>query len=138
MLAKDAKIFVEKWLPAWTGNNPELLASFYTDDAIYSDPAIPNGVKGKSALLNYFKKLLAKNPNWVWTSIDQIPMDNGFVNIWKASIPVDDEIIECKGVCLVFIRDGKIYQNNVHFDRSELLKAMEHRDTPRPNNRAKL
>lgn len=55
MLANDAKIFVEKWLPAWTGNNPELLASFYTDDAQYSNPAIPNGVKDKSTLLNYFK-----------------------------------------------------------------------------------
>ena len=40
----DARAFAEKWLPAWTGNRPELLASFNTLDAVYSDPAIPDGV----------------------------------------------------------------------------------------------
>ncbi len=43
--ADDARAFAEKWLPAWTGNRPELLASFYTLDAVYSDPAIPKGVR---------------------------------------------------------------------------------------------
>ncbi|GEM_PF-6620569 len=42
---QEAKAFAEKWLPAWTGNNPELLASFYTEDAFYSDPVIPRGVQ---------------------------------------------------------------------------------------------
>ena len=42
--ATEAKKFAERWLPAWTGNNPELLASFYADDAFYLDPAIPHGV----------------------------------------------------------------------------------------------
>ena len=26
----DARVFADKWLPAWTGNRPELLAAFYT------------------------------------------------------------------------------------------------------------
>ena len=56
--ATEAKQFAERWLPAWTGNNPELLASFYSEDAFYLDPAIPGGVKGKPALLGHFRKLL--------------------------------------------------------------------------------
>jgi len=51
LTAAEARQFAEKWLPAWTGNDPELLAGFYSDDAIYLDPAIPAGVKGKTALL---------------------------------------------------------------------------------------
>ena len=58
MNAEDASAFAEKWLPAWSGNRPELLASFYTLDAVYSDPAIPEGVRGRDALLAYFSKLL--------------------------------------------------------------------------------
>jgi hypothetical protein len=71
--ATEAKKFAERWLPAWTGNNPELLASFYADDAFYLDPAIPRGVQGKPALLAYFRKLLSRNPNWVWKQIEGIP-----------------------------------------------------------------
>jgi hypothetical protein len=44
MNSEDARAFAEKWLSAWSGNRPELLASFYSPDAIYSDPAVPQGV----------------------------------------------------------------------------------------------
>ena len=33
--AGEARVFAEKWLPAWTGNNPDLLAGFYSDDVFY-------------------------------------------------------------------------------------------------------
>lgn len=119
---KQARAFANRWLPAWTGNNPELLASFYAEDAFYSDPAIPQGVKGKSALLAYFRKLLAYNPDWVWTQVEGIPMAGGFLNKWLAKIPVRGKTLEIVGVCLVQLDgDGKIIRNEVYFDRAELL-----------------
>jgi hypothetical protein len=119
--AEEARRFAEKWLPAWTGNQPELLASFYSDDAFYCDPAIPEGVRGRPALLAYFRKLLARNPTWVWTHRGSIPLENGFLNLWHASIPVAGGRLELDGVCTVQLRDGLIYSNQVFFDRSELL-----------------
>ena len=71
--ADEARRFAERWLPAWTGNRPELLASFYTDDAFYADPAIRQGVRGRERLLAYFRALLARNPSWVWTQRGSIP-----------------------------------------------------------------
>ncbi len=121
---EEAKIFAEKWLPAWSGNNPELLASFYTDDVFYSDPVIPQGVNGKEALLAYFKKLLARNPNWIWTQSRSTPLQDGFANFWKAEIPTGGETVIIHGVCLVQIRDGLIYRNEVFFDPSELRKNL--------------
>jgi hypothetical protein len=59
---EQARAFAEKWLPAWSGNRPELLTSFYTDDAFYRDPAVPEGVRGRRALLDYFTRLLGHNP----------------------------------------------------------------------------
>ena len=59
----EARAFVQKWLPAWSGNKPELLADFYSDDTFYLDPAVPGGIKGRPALLAYFRKLLGYNPN---------------------------------------------------------------------------
>lgn len=119
---EEAKAFAEKWLPAWSGNRPELLASFYTEDAFYCDPAIPQGVKGKEALLTYFKKLLAWNPNWVWIQTRAIPLQDGFANFWKAEIPTENKTTICNGVCLVQLRNGLIYRNEVFFDPTELRK----------------
>jgi len=42
MNKQEAKEFASKWLPAWTGNKPEKLAEFYSDDCFYLDPAIPS------------------------------------------------------------------------------------------------
>jgi hypothetical protein len=122
MTREQAKDFAAQWLPAWTGNQPEKLADFYSDDVFYLDPGIPNGVYGKAALLKYFQKLLAQNPKWVWTQIEGIPMEGGFLNKWNASIPVGAKTMECVGVCFVqFDDDGKICRNEVYFDRTSLI-----------------
>ena len=122
--AQEAKAFAESWLPAWSGNRPELLASYYSTDAFYCDPAIPDGIRGQEALLGYFRKLLAQNPDWVWTHSGSIPLKDGFVNQWHASIPVGGKTLEVDGVCLVQIADGKIYSNQVYFDRTPLVAAV--------------
>jgi hypothetical protein len=120
----EARRFAEKWHPAWSGNRPELLVSFYSDDVFYCDPAIPQGVRGRAALLAYFRKLLARFPAWVWTQRGSIPMQDGFLNLWHATIPVAERTLEIDGVCTVQLRDGLIYSNQVYFDRTELLRAL--------------
>ncbi len=123
MTREEAKEFASRWLPAWTGNEPERLAAFYAEDVVYSDPVIPDGAQGKPALLDYFRRLLAKNPDWVWTQIEGIPMEDGFLNKWHASIPVDGRPVECVGVCLVqFDADGLIRRNEVYFDPGKLAR----------------
>lgn len=126
MNREEARAFASRWLPAWTGNQPEKLASFYSDDCFYLDPAIPNGVNGKAQLVGYFTKLLAQNPDWVWTQIEPIPLEQGFLNKWLAKIPVGEKIIECVGVCFVqFDSKGKIKRNEVYFDPSELVSEIK-------------
>jgi hypothetical protein len=121
--ADAARTFAERWLPAWTGNEPERLVAFYSDDVFYSDPGVPRGLRGRDALLAYFRKLLARNPQWLWTHRGSVPLADGFLNEWHASMPVGTETVEVDGVCTVQLRDGRIYRNTVWFDRSELLAA---------------
>ncbi len=126
MSKEQAKVFASKWLPAWTGNNPEGLLEFYSDDAFYLDPTIPNGVKGIDELRQYFKILLANNPDWVWTQIEGIPMKDGFLNKWHALMPVGPKSVECVGVCFVqFDEKGKICRNEVYFDTAELISKIK-------------
>jgi hypothetical protein len=126
LTATEARQFAEAWLPAWTGNNPERLAGFYSEDVLYLDPTIPEGVKGKPALIAYFRRLLAHNPIWVWKQVEGIPLEHGFLNKWQAAIPVGGKVIEVVGVCFVQLDEaGKICRNEVYFDRSGLLKEIE-------------
>ncbi len=125
MTKEKAREFASRWLPAWTGNEPEKLAAFYSDDACYLDPAVPGGIRGKDNLLAYFRKLLAQNPEWVWTQIEAIPMEGGFLNKWLARIPIGDKIIESIGICFVLFDDGgKIRRNEVYFDRTRMMLEM--------------
>ncbi len=125
-----ARAFAEMWLPAWTGNDPVRLVSFYTGDAVYSDPAVPDGIRGRQALLDYFTKLLARNPDWVWTHSGSIPLMDGFLNLWHASVPVGGETVELDGVCSVQLREGLICANHVYFDRTAYFhRSMKARNT---------
>ena len=123
--ADEAREFAERWLPAWTGNDAERLASFYTEDAFYADPGVPRGVRGRGAVLAYFTRLLARYPDWVWTHRGSIPLEDGFLNHWHATIPVGEQLIEVDGVCTVQLRGERIYSNQVFFDRSALLAATQ-------------
>ena len=129
---EQAHAFAATWLPAWTGNRPEHLVSFYTDDVFYSDPAIPSGVRGRPALLAYFTRLIARNTDWVWTQRGSLPLQDGFLNQWHASIPVGGRRLEIDGVCTVQLRDGRIYRNEVFFDQTELLRALAGTREPGP------
>lgn len=125
MTKEKAREFASRWLPAWTGNDPERLANFYSDDVVYLDASVPQGLKGKGALLEYLRRLLAANPEWVWTQIEPFPMEDGFLNKWHARIPVGPKVVECVGVCLVQFNDqGKIRRNEVYFDRHELVSEI--------------
>ncbi|MCG3174280.1 MAG: hypothetical protein GMKNLPBB_02508 [Myxococcota bacterium] len=111
---------LHEWLAAWTGNRPEALAAFYADDCYYSDPAHPAGLRGRERLEGYLRKLLARNPAWVWR-LDQVwPVDGGCVIRWRAEIPVSTGVIHKTGMDLVLIRDGRITRNEVYFDPSGL------------------
>jgi hypothetical protein len=125
MTKEEAVEFASRWLPAWTGNKPQELADYYSDDCFYLDAGIPNGANGKDELLAYFRKLLGQNPDWVWTQIEAIPMEGGFLNKWLAKIPVGEKTIECIGLCFVqFDEQGKISRNEVYFDRTALISAI--------------
>jgi hypothetical protein len=82
-------------------------------------------VHGKPALIRYLRKLLGNNPAWVWQHLSGVPLADGFLNGWQASVPTGDRVITCKGVCSAQLRNGLIYRNEVYFDTFELITAIE-------------
>jgi len=123
MNREDALNLCERWLPLWTGNRPEELAEVYSINAFYRDPAKPDGLKGRDQILGYFRKLLEKYPDWVWTADDVFPIEGGFALRWKAEIPFVGKVIQETGMDLVLVENGKVTHNEVYFDRAALLYA---------------
>ena len=120
----DLEQFCSDWLASWTGNHPEKLRGFYTENAVYRDPAKPNGLMGPE-LLPYFKRLLQLNPNWTWHVQEILPTASGFCLKWRAEIPVGEKMIHETGLDIVEIENRKICRNEVFFDRVTLLDAMQ-------------
>lgn len=125
MTKEEAQEFTSRWLPAWTGNRPFELAAFYAEDAFFLDPGRPLGIQGKGQLAAYFTKVASNNPTWVWTLVEAIPIEDGFLGKLAARIPVGDKIVECVGLCfLQFNNEGKIKRNEIYFDRTELIREI--------------
>ena len=118
MNAEEAARFCAGWLPAWTGGDAARLAAFYSDDVFYADPARPDGVEGRAALERYLERLLGRFPGWVWTHDRSLPLPDGFVNFWTCDPGTG--AAPFRGVCLVHIRAGLIFRNEVFFDPAPL------------------
>jgi hypothetical protein len=119
MQKAELEHFCHDWLAAWTGNTPEKLRDFYTDDAYYSDPTRPDGLRGNE-ILPYFRKLLAKNPDWIWRPEEIMPTEQGFCLKWRATIPGPGGTVDAVGLDIVELKDGKVSRNEVYFDASVL------------------
>lgn len=117
--------FARDWLAAWSGNRPSALLDFYGEDAYYQDPGRPEGLRGKEALGAYFRKLLAVNPEWIWSPVEVMATARGFTLKWEAEIPVGARTVGAQGLDIVEVCDGRIVRNEVFFDRTPLLMAME-------------
>jgi len=124
MEMKAAQELCGRWLPAWTGNQPDSLIDFYAVDAFYRDPARPGGLRGHAEILPYFKRLLAQNPRWTWEPMELFPTEKGFTAKWKATIPVGGKVVTEYGMDIVEVSGGKIVRNEVYFDRASLLSAL--------------
>lgn len=123
MNAAELNEFCQRWLAAWTGNRPQRLLEFYAADAVYRDPAKPQGLRGHGQIGPYFQRLLAANPGWVWEVVEVMPTAAGCTLKWRTTIPIGDGQVVEQGLDIVEITGGKITRNEVYFDRAALLQA---------------
>jgi len=117
-------VFFKDWLKSWTGNTPEKLINFYTDDVFYLDPHLKEGVKGKEEFFQYLKKLLSKNPRWTWQLVEFSGAANKFYVKWACDIPMGQDIFKTKGLDIVELRNDKIMRNEVYFDTFEFKNLL--------------
>jgi hypothetical protein len=125
MNKKELFEFCGKWLSEWTGNRPDALLKYYHDDALYIDPANRDGLKGHKEIRRYFERLLDVYHDWTWKPIEVFPIESGAIVKWECTIPLGQETIHEIGLDIVEIDGNKITRNEVYFDRTRLVAAVE-------------
>ncbi|MFN3842681.1 MAG: nuclear transport factor 2 family protein [Rehaibacterium terrae] len=114
--------FCDRWLASWTGGDPDRLLAFYAHDAVYIDPAWPDGLRGHAALHGYLSRLLRLYPDWVWRREALHPVPGGFILRWRARLH-PDSTHEARGMDLIELEGGLIVRNEVYFDPRHLFGA---------------
>jgi len=121
MTEGEALEFCQKWLPHWVGGaaSVEKLLTFYTEDAVYEDPNVPSGVKGKEAVGGFLRLLLAKYPTWKFDIVSLYPTKKGFILQYLGTIPVENGkvIKNFRGVDIIEMENGKISRQLGYYDR---------------------
>jgi ketosteroid isomerase-like protein len=108
----DIAAFNDAWLAAWSDKDVTRLVSFYTHDALYIDPQVPQGVRGSDALAEYLTKLFASTPRMRFRSDQTWQSADGYFGRWYCEI--DGQTRRLRGFDVVTLRGDRIAFNEVY------------------------
>lgn len=71
----DYSAIMRSCLEAWNEGDTELVASCYSDNLEYRDPAVPEGIGNKSDFIKYLQLIFSVWPQQKWTPKNIFPHD---------------------------------------------------------------
>jgi len=122
------EVFVDRWLEAWTAQDPHQLLSFYADKFSYLDPATITPITDHDVMRRYLQKLFdGWTMTWKRRAVYRLADSPAAALLWRATIQRTgkEQIIEVDGMDFIVFRDGLIAENEVYFDRTKLLTLMK-------------
>jgi uncharacterized protein (TIGR02246 family) len=113
-------------LAAWNEQDVEKVVDCYTEDCVYLDPNTRGPVVGREALRRYLTKLFARwRMHWSRREAFLLADGGGTAFLWQAELTpaAGGATAKIEGMDLALVRDGKLYRNEVYFDRAALFGA---------------
>ena len=106
----------KRWLQAWSDKNVAALLAFYSDDVVYKDPQVPQGVTGQAQLGTYLKGLFDSAPPMRYDPEEIWLTPNGYCGRWYCVIGEDQDAAPAmRGFDLCVLDSaGKIALNEVY------------------------
>jgi len=111
-------------LSAWNEQDVETVLSCYTEDCVYLDPNTRGPVVGREALRRYLTKLFARwRMTWSRREVFLLADGDGTAFLWHAQLTpaAGGKTAEVDGMDLALVRDGRLWRNEVYFDRMGLF-----------------
>ncbi|MDO8290265.1 MAG: nuclear transport factor 2 family protein [Parvibaculum sp.] len=121
-MSVDIIDFNARWLKAWSDKNVAELVMFYSQDTVYCDPSVPNGLKGREALRGYLTKLFESTPPMNYVPHETWATHNGYAGRWYCTISAADGTkTYMRGFDLVVLKGNEITLNEVYVHPVEKL-----------------
>lgn len=114
------KQLCERWLAAWSGDDPQRVVSMISEDAVYRDPVRSTGLYGRDAIAEHLEMIFVRNPGWKFSLVDCWQIEPHTV-VMKRRVrnTIDNRVFEDNGVeFLEFDDQGLITSCEMYYDRA--------------------
>lgn len=120
---------------AWSGHDPDEIAGFFADDAVYEDPCYGVRVEGRPAIREFVASVLNRMPDFHLEYPFCSAGDRGgfaeyrITATWNGLVPVagvdaTGARLEAIGVTVFELRDGMITRDADYYDFAATLQAL--------------
>lgn len=125
--------FVELLLEFWNTGNTSLVGQVYTDDSQRFDPNGPEPLRGPDQVGKYVLETRAAFPDFRIEVVQLITDGDSVVLCWRCTgthkgdfqgIPPTGKTVIVEGVSVGLVKDGRVSQERVFFDRLNLLQQL--------------
>ncbi len=104
--------------------DPEKLAAYFTDDAVYHNMPLPEPVRGRAAIQATFAGILGAVESRGWEVVSQVSAGNVVMNERVDRFAAGEKQVELAVAGVFEVRDGKIAAWRDYFDMATWTKAL--------------
>jgi ketosteroid isomerase-like protein len=121
---EDYTTIIKKWLESWSKADLKQIASFYSDNFVYRDAAIPQGIFNKEEFIKYFQAVFKMWPRQKWISTNIMPhaIEGAFSVEYDFEFANDKTSIKGFGIDRVEFKGDKIILNHVYLNADKWTK----------------
>ena len=132
-MSENTPRFVDLLLEFWNTGNTSLVDQVYTDDLERFDPNAPEPLRGPDAVGKYVLETRGAFPDFRIELTQRITEGDNFVHCWRCTgthkadfqgIPATNKKVTLEGVSVGLLKDGRVSQERVFFDRLNLLQQL--------------
>ena len=114
-LAAVVRRYDEVWAERDVARRREILAAIWTDDTIYLDPDVPNGLVGPNALVDFIEASFEQYPGLAITAISEVAVLRDRASYRWRQTATNSESIEGTDF-IEFDSEGRIQRLTGFFD----------------------
>lgn len=134
MQREELARIAEDNLAAWNRHDPDAIASFFAEDAVLYDEALPEPVRGPGGVREVAAGYLRAFPDLKVESIERVIDGNTMVDCWRVSGTHEGELmgvapthrrIMSEGCTIThFGEDGKVHDDHMFWNPAKLMEQL--------------
>ena len=132
-MSQDVQHILDSVVELWNTGNADIAKRIYTDDCARIDPNVPADTRGGAGIARYVAEVRSAYPDFRLEILDSLAQDDRLAVHWVVTgthkgdfrgIAPTGKQIRITGVTLARIKDGKLAEDRVYFDRMTMFEQL--------------